>query len=82
MNKILAKTYQHIDNGGITLEIGLDDDNNVYIETGSSYFGYPSIGSRLVGAVGSVDSRLLTEFAKTFADAAAKLKNHEGNSED
>lgn len=77
--KTLAKFYEHIDNGGISMQIS-EDDGIVSIATNTSYHGYPDIISilKLCSFPPNGKSRnqeeVLAAIGQMFLEASGKLK--------
>jgi len=71
---ILSRFHKHIDNGGITIEIGQSDDEykNPYILMETCYHGYPAVSARL-DSWGDLSSDNLRDIGLKFLEASAKI---------
>lgn len=64
--------YKHIDNGGVTVSVNQDDDENIHIEFDSTYFGYPNVSSVLcLGA--NLGTDYLKELGHMLIDSAIMI---------
>jgi hypothetical protein len=77
--RVLSQYYQHIDNGGLSIKVCQTDDQDsksVFLEIGTSYFGYPDVMARVSGW-GHLNSDTLKRIADAFREAAFKLEANE-----
>ena len=69
MNKKLASHHKHIDNGGVSVDISVDEYKNIAVKFNTSYFGYPNITSTVNGSV-QLGSEWLRKMSELFLEAA------------
>lgn len=72
---LLASYSKHIDNGGVNIDIFQSNDKykNIFIETATAYFDYPSTSSTLSIWDATEGKDILTKIGVTFIEAANKL---------
>lgn len=73
-SNVLARYHQHIDNGGVTVQVtdeGINDGFVLSIIT--EYHGHPAVSSRLC-RIDSIPGDFLTNFAFMLLKANEKLK--------
>lgn len=74
MNKNLASHYHHISNGGIRVNIDLDDEfRSISVSFNCGTNGYPEVFSQLQ-TWGYVDSSWLRKMSEIFLEAALEYE--------
>lgn len=71
--------HQHIDNGGVTVEVHQTDDvhRNLSVTLNTSYFGYPDITS-VLHLQGDLGSRFLKELGEMLIKSAEIVDSQKG----